>query len=303
MTATADYNIVHKTSYQYSEPVALCQNQLRMRPRNQPHLTCHSCVVEIDPEPTSIDTHPDYFGNIVDSFAIEALHQSLNVTVRSHVTVTSPEAENLVAAPVWSDLTQQVHAGVQPTDWSAREFTFNSTRIQNDSKFGRYARDTFGATTNVIEGVDALTKRIHKEFRYDTAATDVNTSTFDAFTLKAGVCQDFAHVQIACLRSIGIPARYVSGYLRTYAPPGKPRLVGCDESHAWISVYAGSTIGWVDFDPTNAVRAGTDHIPICHGRDYDDISPMRGIVLGGGLTSLNVSVDVAPIEKPQAVGL
>ena len=272
-----------------------------MRPRNQPHLTCHSCEVEIDPQPSSIDTHPDYFGNIVDSFAIEAMHQSLNVTVRSHVTVTSPEAENLIAAPIWSDLAQQVGAGVQPSDWSAREFTFNSQRIENNVEFAAYARDIFDANTNVIDGVDALTKRIHKEFRYDTNATDVNTSTSDAFTIKAGVCQDFAHVQIACLRSIGVPARYVSGYLRTYAPPGKPRLVGCDESHAWISVYAGSEIGWVDFDPTNAIRAGTDHIPICHGRDYDDISPMRGIVLGGGMTSLSVSVDVAPIEVPQAV--
>ncbi|TWU01492.1 transglutaminase family protein [Neorhodopirellula pilleata] len=296
MTATAQYRILHSTSYQYSEPVALCQNQLRMRPRTQPHLTCHECQVQIEPQPLSIDTHPDYFGNIVDSFSIEALHRSLIVNVRSRVSVFAPEAENLLDAPAWETLVGDVRAGTTPIDWQAREFTFGSTRIQHDPRFADYARQCLLPGVSVTEGVDALTRKIHRDFRYDTTATDVNTSTSHAFELKAGVCQDFAHIQIACLRSIGLPARYVSGYLRTYPPPGKPRLVGCDESHAWISVYAGSQIGWVDFDPTNAVRTGTDHIPICHGRDYDDISPMRGIVLGGGATTLRVSVDVAPVE-------
>lgn len=296
MNASADYQIVHKTSYRYSDPVSLCQNQLRMRPRNQPHLTCDFVNVEIDPTPTSMDTHPDYFGNIVDSFSIEAPHKALNVTVRSRVSVSTPEADSLTTAPNWSDLVSDVRMGTEPADWHAREFTFASNRIRHDHQFSLYVQSIFKSGVSVIDGVEVLTRRIHDEFRYDTTATDVNTSTADAFEMKAGVCQDFAHVQIACLRSIGIPARYVSGYLRTYPPPGKPRLIGCDESHAWISVYAGSAIGWVDFDPTNAVRTGTDHIPICHGRDYDDISPMRGIVMGGGSTTLQVSVDVAPVQ-------
>ena len=296
MTTQAEYQIVHQTAYDYSEPVALCQNQLRMRPRAQPHLICHSCDVEIDPIPTSIDTHPDYFGNIVDSFAIEAIHQSLKVTVRSRVTASVPEATNLSDAPAWPHLAMQVGRGDCPDDWRAREFTFASGRIPNGETFAQYARQIMQPGQSVIDAVAELTRQINKDFRYDITATDVNTSTSDAFVMKAGVCQDFAHVQIACLRSLGLPARYVSGYLRTYPPPGKPRLIGCDESHAWISVYAGAAIGWVDFDPTNAVRTGTDHIPICHGRDYDDISPMRGIVLGGGTTTLRVSVDVAPVE-------
>lgn len=295
MTATAQYRITHETAYQYSEPVALCQNQLRMRPRTQPHLTCHQCDVHIVPQPPSLDTHPDYFGNIVDSFSIEALHRSLTVTVSSEVTVLAPEEENLLDAPAWDALAADVKTGKSPLDWKAREFAFGSTRIRHDERFAQYAREIFTPGASVIEAADELTRKINRDFRYDTTATDVNTSTSDAFEMKAGVCQDFAHVQIACLRSLGLPARYVSGYLRTYPPPGKPRLIGCDESHAWISIYAGDRIGWVDFDPTNAVRTGTDHIPICHGRDYDDISPMRGIVLGGGATTLRVSVDVAPI--------
>jgi transglutaminase-like putative cysteine protease len=297
MTQTARYRIVHETAYRYSDPVALCQNQLRMRPRNHGRLVCHSCEVTIDPPPTSIDRHPDYFGNVVDTFAIESLHQSLRVRVTSEVTVSAPDSENLSRAPAWLDLVGTVRRGVSPVDWKAREFVFASRRIELDEKYAAYAREIMQPHVSVIDAVDALTKHIHHDFHYDTRATDVNTSTSDAFAMKAGVCQDFSHVQIACLRSLGLPTRYVSGYLRTYPPAGKPRLVGCDESHAWISVYAGVEIGWVDFDPTNAVRAGTDHIPMCLGRDYDDISPMRGIVMGGGKPILKVSVDVLPVEN------
>lgn len=297
MTQSAEYRIVHDTAYRYSEPVALCQNQLRMRPRNHSHLNCHSCEVAIFPEPTCLHQHTDYFGNVVDSFSIESLHQSLQVRVTSSVTVSIPDADNLSRAPAWADLVGRLRRGGQPADWNASEYTFASRRIELSGMFADYARAIMLPHVSIIDAVDALTKQIHSDFRYDTRATDVNTSTERAFTQRAGVCQDFAHVQVACLRSLGLAARYVSGYLRTYPPAGKPRLVGCDESHAWIGVYAGGEIGWVDFDPTNAVRAGTDHIPMCLGRDYDDISPMRGIVMGGGKASLTVSVDVLPIEQ------
>ena len=155
---------------------------------------------------------------------------------------------------------------------------------------------SFPAGRPIIAASLELTERIHDDFRYDNAATHVNTSVNEAFQLRAGVCQDFAHVQIGCLRSIGIPARYVSGYLRTIPPEGRDRLVGSDESHAWISVYAGVDVGWIDMDPTNACMVGIDHIPICIGRDYGDVTPMRGVVLGGGQTTLSVKVDVSPRE-------
>ncbi len=296
MTHSANYQIVHETAYRYSEPVALCQNQLRMRPRDHSHLVCHSCDLEIVPEPTARHQHTDYFGNVVDSFSIESLHQSLRVRVASQVTVSIPDANNLSSAPPWGELAGMLRRGTNPANWNASEYTFASRRIELNAMFADYAREIMLPHISIIDAVDALTKHIHRDFRYDTRATDVNTSTESAFMQKAGVCQDFAHVQIACLRSLGLAARYVSGYLRTNPPAGKPRLVGCDESHAWIGVYAGAEIGWVDFDPTNAVRAGTDHIPMCLGRDYDDISPMRGIVMGGGKPLLKVSVDVLPIQ-------
>jgi transglutaminase-like putative cysteine protease len=146
-----------------------------------------------------------------------------------------------------------------------------------------------------VEAAVDLTRRIHTDFKYDSTVTDVNTTTEEALELKAGVCQDFAHVQIACLRSLGLPARYVSGYLRTEPAPGKERLVGADQSHAWVSLYAGQVFGWIDLDPTNARISDVNHVPICVGRDYSEVSPMRGVVLGGGETVLRVSVDVEPV--------
>ena len=141
-----------------------------------------------------------------------------------------------------------------------------------------------------------LTRRINEDFEYDTEATDVNTPTDRAFEIRAGVCQDFAHIQLACLRSLGLPARYVSGYLRTIPPPGSQQLVGSDESHAWISVYVGPHLGWIDLDPTNACRCDANHIPVCIGRDYSEVCPMRGVVIGGGETRLIVSVEVKELN-------
>ena len=298
MTKSAQYRVRHRTSYRYSSPVALCQNQLRMRPQDSAHLRCFHCDLSISPEPEQVISHQDYFGNWVDSFSIESYHSDLEVVVASHLEVSVPEAANLDDGPTGLRVLQDVQRGTSPEDWRAREFTFGSPRIQLDQSFRQYAQRYVDLEAPLVEAVNAITNGIHQDFQYDTTATDVNTSTFEALSLRAGVCQDFAHVQIAALRSLGIPARYVSGYLRTIPPQGQERMVGSDESHAWVSVYAGSDLGWIDFDPTNAVRTMTDHIPVCIGRDYDDVSPMRGVVLGGGKTDLKVSVDVAPVNQP-----
>lgn len=290
----ATYRVVHETRYQYSEPVAICQNELRMRPQSTTWLKCHDCRIEIQPHPAIVQTHQDYFGNVVDCFALEVPHQSLLVRVTSRVTVASRTDEQLGEGPLWQDLVSSVRSGDDPSNLFANEYVFRSRRIDPQPIFADYAKPIFEQKPHLLAGVEELTRRIHQDFRYDGAATTVLTTTRQAFDLRAGVCQDFSHIQIACLRSLGIPARYVSGYLRTLPPAGQPRLVGADQSHAWVSVYAGEKIGWVDYDPTNACRTGVDHIPVCIGRDYDDISPMRGIVLGGGGTTLSVSVDVAP---------
>ena len=286
------YKITHTTEYRYSEPVAVCQNQLRMFPRSTPQVVVDATSARIDPVPDAVYQHQDYFGNRVETFAIEYLHQSLVVTVTSKVTVRDKQLGDAFVDLPWEDIVASASVWRDEATPSVGEFAFDSPRVHRSDAFGEYARSSFTSGRPVIDASLELTKRIHDDFRYDKAATHVNTSVDEAFEMRAGVCQDFAHVQIGCLRSVGIPARYVSGYLRTIPPEGEDRLVGSDESHAWISVYAGADVGWVDMDPTNACLVGIDHIPICIGRDYGDVTPMRGVVLGGGQTTLLVKVDV-----------
>ncbi|GAA5508468.1 transglutaminase family protein [Novipirellula caenicola] len=291
------YRIIHRTHYRYSDSVAVCQNQLRMQPSTRPGVTCHRSEIAVLPEPMTVTEHTDYFGNCVYSFAIETLHKELTAVATSEVTVDPPSVVGESGAIPWNTIVGQ--PGDIRQSRSGRyvdEFCFDSPRGQKESKYADYARVSFTDGRGIVEATLDLTKRIHHDFRYDTCATEVNTPTADAFALRAGVCQDFAHIQIACLRSIGLPARYVSGYLRTIPPPGEERKIGADESHAWISVYCGPELDWIDFDPTNACQCTTDHIPICIGRDYGDVSPMRGVILGGGQTWLKVSVDVEPIQ-------
>lgn len=258
---------------------------------------CHSVDTFIDPTPDVIDDHTDYFGNRVVSFSIESLHQMLVVKVTSEVTVYHRGWLPGDHPARWEQVAADIR-NFHDSRWlELQEYLQNSPRIRRGSAFAEYAGKSFTPDRPIHEAALDLTQRIHDDFSYDNAATDVHSTTEEAFEKRAGVCQDFAHVQIACLRSIGLPARYVSGYLRTLVPPGEQRLVGADESHAWVSLYAGQELGWIDLDPTNACASDIDHIPICIGRDYSDVSPMRGVVLGGGQTELNVSVDVEPIVQ------
>ncbi|MCA9127298.1 MAG: transglutaminase family protein [Planctomycetales bacterium] len=293
------YRIRHSTHYEYSAPVAICQNHLRMMPRSMKTLTttveCHESQVEISPSPSFRSEHVDYFGNRVLCFTIESLHQELTVTATSEVSVCQHRKVEENTSLAWEKVRDDVARGRDSRWLEAQEFVFDSPRIARGADFAEFAQVSFLPGREVVEATRNLTRRIHSSFRYDVTATDVNTSTDEALALRAGVCQDFAHVQIACLRSLGIPARYVSGYLRTAPPPGIARMVGADESHAWVSVYCGSQLGWIDFDPTNNCVAETNHIPICVGRDYSEVSPMRGVVIGGGTTALSVHVDVDSI--------
>ncbi|OYP29917.1 hypothetical protein CGZ80_23685 [Rhodopirellula sp. MGV] len=285
------YQISHQTEYNYSEPVAVCQNQLRMQPVTGGNLECQDTKVTIDPDPNSWDEHRDYFGNLVTTFSIESIHTALRVVVKSRVTVAAPSISESDASTQWEEALDHGQGPLCPT---VAEHRYHSPRILPSETFAAYARPSFTPGRRILEGALDLTRRIHQDFAYDVTATTVDTTTEEAFQLKAGVCQDFAHVEIACLRSIGLAARYVSGYLRTTPPPGKERLIGADESHAWVELYAGEKLGWLGLDPTNACMVSTDHIPICIGRDYGDVSPMRGVVLGGGTNTLKVSVDVEP---------
>lgn len=299
MSNQNQYHIRHRTHYKYTDAVAICQNQLRMLPRSMSsrvfEVVCHWLQASIEPEPDFFEEHLDYYGNRVLSFSIESPHRELEVTVESEVTVTEHTPVAKLDSPPWEQVCDAID-GRFDIDWlETQEFLFDSPRITHRDMYADYARASFTTGRPILEAAIDLTNRIHADFSYDTTATDVNTTTDRAFELKAGVCQDFAHVQIACLRSIGLPSRYVSGYLRTIPPAGKPRLEGADESHAWVGLYVGGEIGWVDLDPTNARPMDINHIPICIGRDYSDVSPMRGVALGGGETSLKVSVDVEPL--------
>lgn len=292
-TPEVRYRVRHRTEYRYSHNVAVCQNQVRMQPVTGGNVMCDSTNLAIAPDPTSRDEHFDYFGNRVITFSIESIHKSLSVEVESLVTVVASKIDAEMQSPKWETL---VATGPDHTHHPLiDEHRFRSPRIIPDEKYRAYAAPSFPLGREIIGAALDLTRRIHDDFKYDTSATTVATTTEQAFSLRAGVCQDFAHVEIACLRSIGLAARYVSGYLRTVPPEGKERLVGADESHAWVEVYAGDAIGWLGVDPTNACIVATDHIPVCVGRDYDDVSPMRGVVLGGGTNTLKVSVDVEPV--------
>lgn len=290
------YKITHTTTYLYQSPVRVCHNLVLLTPREEPLLRCHSHRLQILPNPQITNHRIDFFGNHLRAFSIEEAHRQLKVTATSRVQVTPRGKVDVNQSPPWEEFAQAL-ARQEEANWlEASVYLFDSRRIVRGNEFKEYARDAFSPRKPVLAAALSLTEKIYREFKYDPSATAVHTKPIDAFRLRRGVCQDFAHIAISCLRSMGIPTRYVSGYLRTIPPPGKPRLVGVDQSHAWISVYCGETLKWIDIDPTNNCICQTDHVPIAWGRDYHDVVPLRGVFLGGGSHTLNVSVDVLPIQ-------
>lgn len=288
------YKITHTTTYRYSTPVSVCHNALMLCPGESPRTQCHSCRISIRPQPVITERRHDVFGNVVHRFSLEENHSVLTITATSHVTAheyTIPKSEQHLS---YGELLNVLDTAADPNWLEVMTFRFDSPRIRRSQKFADYAAAFFPPDRSVVEAVKQFTAKMFSDFRYDKSATDVDTPAETSFQEKHGVCQDFAHVAVACLRSLRIPARYVSGYLRTVPPPGKKRLVGADQSHAWVSAYCGPAAGWVDFDPTNNCICNTDHIPIAIGRDYGDVVPIKGVFLGGGEPQLTVSVDVEP---------
>lgn len=289
-----NYRITHTTSYKYSSPVSVCHNVVMLSPRKSEYLECNSHRLNVRPIPDISEHRTDMFGNIVRRFSLEENHSQLTITATSHVTVLPRELPAAETSAACSRVISGITDRSDP-DWlDVVPFVFNSPRIQRSAEFAAFAAKVVQNDKPVVVAATDLTHRIYTEFKYDKQATHVDTPTETAFAGKHGVCQDFAHIAIACLRSVGLPARYVSGYLRTIPPEGKERLVGADQSHAWVSVYCGVEFGWIDFDPTNDCICGTDHVPIAIGRDYSDVVPIKGVFLGGGDPALSVSVDVAP---------
>ncbi len=296
------YRIVHMTRYEYNDAATLCHNQVHLTPRDFERQRCLSCHLEVSPVPAATRTWVDVFGNTATYFTIEQSHNELGITAQSEVEVWEDIAPPRQDGLAWDQVAAQIaNGGSTPgSGWAdglfdAASFACDSPRIPRLSAVRDYAQASFPPGRPLDEAVRDMTARIYEDFQYDPSATSVSTPTSEILATGRGVCQDFAHLEIACLRAFGLAARYVSGYLVTQPPPGKPRLIGADASHAWTSVFFPGQ-GWIDFDPTNNKTASIDYITLAWGRDYSDVCPIKGIFLGGGAHSMTVSVDVAPVE-------
>src|SRR5262245_34205588 len=288
------YRILHTTTYAYSESVSLCQNVVHLAPRPCSRQQAERSVLNITPEPAVMEERVDYFGNPVGYFTIQEPHRELTVAVMHRVAVEAEPLPEAATTPAWEAVRDRLPADRSPEWLDACQFVYDSRYAGAAANLGAYAAPSFPANRPVLEAALDLTKRIHTDFVYDPRATTLATPVAEVFASRRGVCQDFAHLQIACLRSLGLAVRYVSGYLRTHTPPGQTRLVGADASHAWLAVYCPRQ-GWVEFDPTNGCLAGEGHIVVGWGRDFHDMSPVKGVVLGGGGSALRVAVDVTPL--------
>jgi transglutaminase-like putative cysteine protease len=288
------YRIRHRTTYRYDVPANLCHNEARLRPLDLPGQRCLKWRLTIDPEPEFHRTRLDSFGNHIDYFAIQRPHPELVITAESEVEVTSSGQLPLETGGPWDSLRENLRSSKDPASLDARAFALSSPLIPVLPELADFARQDFPPGRCILEAVGALNSRIFHEFKFDPDFTTVATPVLEVLHNRRGVCQDFAQLMIAALRSLGLPARYVSGYLETLPPPGKAKLVGADASHAWVAVFVPGQ-GWLDFDPTNNVRPGERHITVATGRDYRDVSPLRGVTVGGASHHLKVSVDVAPL--------
>lgn len=289
------YKIVHKTTYKYKSSVSFGDHVACLTPRNLPHHRCLRNEILISPEATCRKRR-DYFGNQLCFFTVEEPHHDLVVEAHSEVNILPHSKASLDSSRPWEEVAHSVPSVRTAEGLDAYQFVFESPRIRPSQDFALYACVSFRPGRPFAEALLDLTARIHKDFKFDTKATSVRTPAEDVLRTRRGVCQDFAHLQIACLRSLRLPARYVSGYLRTFPLPGRPRLVGADVSHAWVSAYSAET-GWIDVDPTNNVVPSYNHVILGWGRDYSDVSPLRGLILGGRNHTLKVSVDVEPVEN------
>jgi len=286
------YQISHKTGYNYSASASLSQNELFLRPRLTQSQSVVDCQLSIEPEPQYHHYRTDYFGNKADVFLIQNPHDELAVTAVSIVETTNPVLPDPSVTLPWEEVARRLKNPSRPADLEACQFIFASPLVTVSPDTLSYAIPSFSPNVPVLVGAMDLMRRIFTEFTYDKSASTVDTMVDQVLLNRKGVCQDFAHLAISCLRSLGLAARYVSGYLETLPPPGKPKMIGADASHAWVSVYIPDS-GWVDFDPTNNQMANERYITLAWGRDYGDVAPVKGVVMGGGTHRLSVTVDVA----------
>lgn len=289
--------VSHKTVYHYTAPVAQAHHLVHLAPRRHERQRIIRHALLVDPAPASRRDFIDYFGNPASTVAIESSHSELMIHSRSVIGVEAPAPVDLAASMPWDKVAAQLAPARKPYDIDVVQYLMPSQQIAITPALMEFARPSFAPGRPLLECARDLTRRIHKDFAYDNAATDVATTIEHVLRIKRGVCQDFAHVLIGAMRAFCLPARYVSGYLLTRPPEGKEKLVGTDASHAWVSVWSPG-IGWVDFDPTNDLIPQDEHITIAFGRDFQDVSPVTGVLLGGGAHQIEVAVDVTPAQPP-----
>lgn len=289
------YQVEHQTVYHYDFPVIQSEQLLRMMPRQMPHQHCVSYTLACEPTPTEQWQRLDFFGNQNHYLTLLSSHQVLQVTSRFQVELQPRlSMDALTQSLPWEQVKEQLQReGAKHLE--AIPFVYATAKVKLSQPLFEFAKACFTPQRPLLEAAMALTQKIYTEFEFDAQATDVSTPLDEVLKGRRGVCQDFAHLMTGALRSLGLACRYVSGYILTHPPLGQPRMVGADASHAWVSVYC-PVYGWVDFDPTNNCLVQQEHITVAWGRDFGDVSPMRGVVLGGGKQQLEVSVTVTPLE-------
>ena len=290
------YDIRHVTTYSYESPVSFARCSLRLEPKNGDGQQLISHGVEIKPLPLDRTVRTDFFGIRTESIVIESAHRVLRIDARSRVDVARATPSRDMESPPWEQVREAAFASNALMASSPVGYLFASPLVPVLSPITDYAAASFAAGGGIFVAAADLMQRINHDFVYDSKATEISTPLRDVFAKRRGVCQDFAHIMIAGLRGLGLPAAYVSGYLRTTPPPGRPRLQGADATHAWVSVWCGEEIGWMGFDPTNDLVIGNDHVVLAVGRDYTDVSPVDGIIVGSRKQKLAVAVDVIPVE-------
>lgn len=293
------YDVSHRTTYRYSIPVSFSHHVLHLVPRQCTRQNARRTMLAITPTPTVHASSTDAFGNPLTFITLQERHTELTLHARSAIEVFAPKRPEPAATAPWDGLYAALAQDRSEAGLNALQYTFASPYVPASLDLEAYARTSFTPGRPLLQAALDLTARIFREFAYDATATTVSTPVDEVFAKRRGVCQDFAHLEIACLRSLRLPARYVSGYLLTRPPEGRERLVGADASHAWLSVWV-PEYGWVDLDPTNNLLVGEEHITLGWGRDYGDVSLVKGAIFGGGAHKIEVAVDVTPVAAGQS---
>jgi transglutaminase-like putative cysteine protease len=292
------YRILVQSQYKYTAPVRFARHAFRLLPHDTPVQRVLAASLQVEPVPYQRDELRDYFGNRVVQVALEKPHSRLGVRMDAEVEVTGTAPVDLARSPSWEAVREEAIASSDFGALGPAHFLHAGSQTAASDEVVAFAREHLQPERPLLAGAFDLACAIHREFDYVPGATDVETTAVQGWELRRGVCQDFAHIMLAALRSLGLPAAYVSGLLRTRPPPGMERLEGADAMHAWVSVWLGSALGWQDIDPTNALLVAGDHIRIAVGREYADVAPIDGVIVASGEQSHDVSVDVVPLPVP-----